>query len=112
MSPIPGWNSATVELEPWSATVAPYAVRGITEEARLLIDALPLGLALLDYSGNLMAWNDAFRLSIDCECVVGQPLPALMTTAEDRPAMTAAIATGLRSGRLPTTIRLRVAARP
>ncbi|QXQ07523.1 response regulator [Sphingosinicellaceae bacterium] len=77
-----------------------------------LLDVLPLGLALLDTEGRMLACNDAFRRTIDDPCQPGAPLPAGITVADDRPMLARAIRDALDKGKLPAELRLRLTARP
>ena len=90
----------------------PFAVRTETRVTTQLIDALPLGLALLDARGHVLAANDAFRLSVGCDCPPGLPLPAEVTLEADRDLLSQAIGDALRGGVLPAELRLRTRARP
>ena len=89
----------------------PYAVRETGLQLRRLLDALPLGLALLDHKGDLLTCNDAFALSVGCECPAGLPLPHEMTVAADRPSLTDGVKRALYGAHLPIELRLRKLAR-
>ncbi len=90
----------------------PFSVGSDGVQLDGLLDALPLGLALLDARGRMMACNDAFRISLDCECTPGIPLPESIALPIDRPALAAALNRALRGEGLPIELRLRTPARP
>ena len=90
----------------------PFSVGADGLQLNGLLDALPLGLALLDSVGNLMTCNDAFRLSLDCACPPGAPLPDSIALPADRAALAEALQRALRGHDLPIELRLRTPARP
>lgn len=90
----------------------PYAVHLVGPQTRALLDALPLGLVLLDETGRVLGCNDAFVLTFDCAFPVGEPLPHAMIVPADAPALNAAVAAALRDATLPRELRVHVAARP
>ena len=91
---------------------APYAVHLVGPQTRALLDALPLGLVLLDQAGHVLGCNDAFVLTFDCAFPVGKPLPHAMIVPADAKALDTAIAAALRNATLPRELRIRVATRP
>jgi len=90
----------------------PFAVHRVGSQLRMLIDALPLGLALLDSDGLLLTCNNAFVLSVGCPCPLGQPLPASMVVAADRSGLRSAILGAMGGAVLPIELRVRISARP
>lgn len=91
---------------------APYAVRPLGPQHDTLLDALPLGLALLDGEGRLINCNEAFVLSVGCDLQRGSPLPPSMVVAADRAGLRSAIGDALQGATLPLELRVRIAARP
>ncbi|TRW17824.1 hybrid sensor histidine kinase/response regulator [Glacieibacterium frigidum] len=91
---------------------APYAVRPLGPQLDTLLDALPLGLALLDSEGRLINCNEAFVLSVGCDLQRGSPLPPTMVIPADRAGLRTAIADALQGATLPVELRVRIAARP
>ena len=112
MLPILGWSSATDNRAPVSRWPVPFSVGSDGVQLDGLLDALPLGLALIDARGRMMACNDAFRLSLDCDCAPGEPLPDSIAIPADRIALTDALTRALRGHDLPIELRLRTPARP
>lgn len=90
----------------------PFAVHDNGRPVDGLLQALPIGLALLDRNGLLVDCNEAFRRTVGLKSTIGQPLPGGITVPDDRPLLARAIRAALSGGRLPAELRLRMTARP
>ncbi len=108
----PGWRGVSSSVAPETRWPVPFAIGNDGVQLDGLFAAMPLGLALIDSQGRLMACNDAFRISLDCECPPGEPLPDSIVLATDRPALADALTRALRGQDLPIELRLRTPARP
>ena len=89
---------------------APFAV-GAASFAIEMIEALPLGIAVLDNDGVCYQTNPAFTETVDCDCI-GPGKILDLAVAADRPGLARAIGDVLAWRQSQIDCRLRLAVRP
>lgn len=94
-------------MTPWPA---PFAT-GSAAKAVAMIDALPLGIAVLDLDGVCYQTNAAFAETVGCDCVGAAGILGLAIPA-DRPRLAAAIAEILQWHHAEIECRLCLTVRP